>query len=615
MTDKNYPRRLIEVDLPIKRISEHARREKSIRHGHISTLHIWWARRPLAACRAVLCAALWPDPVDELCPPAFKEAAFRIMKSYAREAMNTRTVRDVLLSKYSIGRLITVNQEDANFSLENPNALSVLRQLLLDFIADFANWDASNNQLFLKIARELTVSAHEALGGEPGTRPLVVDPFAGGGSIPLEALRVGADAFASDLNPMAVLLNKVVLEYIPKNGQKLADEVRKWGQWVKKEAEKELAEFYPKDPDGATPIAYLWARTIRCEGPGCGAIVPLIGTLWLSQKRGRTIALRMIPNHEQKRVDFQILLNAHAGDIQDGIVRRGSVQCPCCGYTTPVASVRRQLKARRGGSRDAQLCAVVTTHTSKRGRIYRLPDRRDLAIVDKAIAEYTRKTSLHSGPLSLSPEEPTPMGTGGGAGRAFSQRLYGMETFSDIYTCRQLLTLSTLARIISDEQSSRIPELIRILMALALGRVNDLSMTLCRWLPTIEAIASANGGQNRMPVLFDFVESNPFGGSGGNWVGQVDWVARVVEHLQASDLRVGSVGMSPAQKALLPSNSAEVFFTDPPYYDAFPYSDLSDFFLVWLKRALGPTILQYDHILSPKNEEIVVYDVIHGEDD
>ena len=146
----------------------------------------------------------------------------------------------------------------------------MLRFALLDFIADFANWDNSTVPAYLETSRALTQAAHEALGGEPGTRPLVVDPFAGGGSIPLEALRVGADAFASDLNPVAVLLNKVVLEYIPKYGQRLADEVRKWGQWIKEQAEKELAEFYPKDPDGATPIAYLWARTIRCEGPGCG---------------------------------------------------------------------------------------------------------------------------------------------------------------------------------------------------------------------------------------------------------------------------------------------------------------------------------------------------------
>ena len=163
-----------------------------------------------------------------------------------------------------------------------------LRKVLLDFIADFANWDNSTSKPYLETARALTQAAHEALGGAPGTRPLVVDPFAGGGSIPLEALRIGADAFASDLNPVAVLLNKVVLEYIPKYGQRLADEVRQWGDWIKQEAEKELAEFYPKDPDGATPIAYLWARTITCEGPGCGAEVPLIRSAMAIQKENES---------------------------------------------------------------------------------------------------------------------------------------------------------------------------------------------------------------------------------------------------------------------------------------------------------------------------------------
>ncbi|MGA1603817.1 MAG: DUF1156 domain-containing protein, partial [Prochlorothrix sp.] len=268
-----YPKRLIEVDLPIKRISAHARREKSIRHGHISTLHIWWARRPLAACRAVICAALWPDPVDELCPEAFRVAAARLMNGFARKAATDQGLYKHC-SPENWSKWQTLAKVGHQLDPSLPHHWNILRNCLLDFIADFANWDNSTQPDYLETSRALTQAAHEALGGIPGTRPLVVDPFAGGGSIPLEALRVGADAFASDLNPVAVLLNKVVLEYIPKYGQRLADEVRKWGQWVKEEAEKELGEFYPKDPDGSTPIAYLWARTIICEGPGCGAEVP-----------------------------------------------------------------------------------------------------------------------------------------------------------------------------------------------------------------------------------------------------------------------------------------------------------------------------------------------------
>ena len=222
---------------------------------------------------------------------------------------------------------------------------------------------------YLDTSRALTQAAHEALGGAPGTRPLVVDPFAGGGSIPLEALRVGADAFASDLNPVPVLLNKVVLEYIPKYGQRLADEVRKWGEWIKHEAEKELAEFYPKDADGATPIAYLWARTIQCEGPGCGAEVPLIRSLWLAKKANRSVALQLVPHPKAKRVDFQIIVKQHGGWVDqaserrksrdpkfDGTVKRGSATCPAAATRRLWHECDEQLKTRRGGANDARSC-------------------------------------------------------------------------------------------------------------------------------------------------------------------------------------------------------------------------------------------------------------------
>jgi len=338
-----YPKRLIEVDLPIARISAHARREKSIRHGHISTLHIWWARRPLAACRAVICAALWPDPADPLCPDGFRKTARGLMATWASD-------QGKLQGAESFSRFLQI--------LQKPKLLDdnhTLRQALLDFIADFANWDNSTVRAYLDTSRALTQAAHEALGGAPGTRPLVVDPFAGGGSIPLEALRVGADTFASDLNPVAVLLNRVMLEHIPKHGGGIADEVRKWGDRVKKGAESKLAKFYPTDPDGSTPIAYIWARTIRCEGPGCGATVPLMRSLHLA-KRGKTvIGLRVAIKPGTKDIQFEVLEENRQEQIAPGFVRRGSVSCPICGYTTPVRSVRKQLKERRGGSHDATL--------------------------------------------------------------------------------------------------------------------------------------------------------------------------------------------------------------------------------------------------------------------
>jgi len=387
----DYPKRLIEVDLPIARISAHTRREKSIRHGHISTLHIWWARRPLAACRAVICAALWPDPADPLCPNAFRETARKLMRTWAADQGKLQGAESFqrFLQGKQFPKLLDDNHR--------------LRQALLDFIADFANWDNSTVPAYLDTSRALTQAAHESLGGAPGTRPLVVDPFAGGGSIPLEALRVGADAFASDLNPIPVLLNKVVLEYIPKYGQRLADEVRKWGGWIKREAEKELAEFYPKDADGATPIAYLWARTIRCEGPECGAEIPLISSLWLAKKDTRSFALRIVPDRKAKRVTLAILPEAKATDVGAGTVKRGSATCAICGYTTAVASVRKQLKERRGGAADACMTCVVTTRPGQQGRFYRLPTDGDYAAAGLARNELQKQRKQQDGPLPLLP--------------------------------------------------------------------------------------------------------------------------------------------------------------------------------------------------------------------
>ena len=396
----------------------HARKRRSV-HGNISTLHIWWARRPLAACRAVLCAALWPDPADPLCPERFLKEATEVMRAWrdrrGGKARNWAKPGDV-------------------------------REALLAFIAEFANWDNSTDKSFIETARRLTQAAHESLGGVPGTRPLVVDPFAGGGAIPLEALRIGADAFASDLNPVAVLLNKVVLEYIPKHGARLAEEVRRWGAWVKEQAEAELGRFYPKDSDGAVPIAYLWARTIRCEGPGCGAEMPLLRSLWLSKKRRRSVGMRLVPNKDRSGVAVEIVQNPKVGEANQGTVRRGSATCPCCGYTTPVASVRTQLKARRGGAADAKLLCVVTTRPGQQGRFYRLPVKKDLEAVRAAGEELARREANHNGALSLVPNEPT---TGY---ETFVNRgpIYGMLTWADYFTPRQALALVTLVRLVRE---------------------------------------------------------------------------------------------------------------------------------------------------------------------
>ena len=243
-------KRLAEVGFPIAEVSRQAVREKSIRRGHPSTLHLWWARRPLASSRAILTALLLPDPCDAQCPKTFKEEA-----------------RHILLTMYgrSPGETLPIEQDEG------------MRRMMLKFIADFADWDNAAKPKYLKTGQALVRAAH------PDRVPLVADPFAGGGSIPLEALRLGCEAFASDLNPVACLILKVMLEEVPRHGPELVDGLRRAGAVIRKTAEKELADLYPTDPDGATPIACLWARTVRCETPGCGAEIPLVRSMWLSR--------------------------------------------------------------------------------------------------------------------------------------------------------------------------------------------------------------------------------------------------------------------------------------------------------------------------------------------
>jgi adenine-specific DNA methylase len=599
-----YPKRLIEVDLPIKRISEHARREKSIRHGHISTLHIWWARRPLAACRAVICAALWPDPADPLCPQRFRDDASHLINEFAKRATTDRGfAKHCSPENWVKWQTLARN---GGLDPKNKDHWNVLRITLLDFIADFANWDNSTVAEYVATSRALTRSAHEVLGGAPSTRPLVVDPFAGGGSIPLEALRVGADAFASDLNPVAVLLNKVLLEYIPKYGKRLANEVGKYGGWVKEQAAKELAEFYPKDPDGATPIAYLWARTITCEGPGCGVEVPLMRSLWLAKKDNRSLALRLVPNTKKKCVDLEILQNVRAKDVGEGTVRRGSASCPLCGFTTPVASVRRQLKRRKGGASDARMLCVVTTHPEEQGRFYRLPSDRDLEAVRSAERELQQLQRKHEGSLSLIPDERFPPS----GLRRIQVPNYGIEAVGDMFTPRQALAIVVLAACVR-RAIQKIPDdgefsqAVHVLLSLLIDKQIDLGNSLNRWEPVAQCPRQLFARQS-VPIVWDFAEGVPIGDSSGSWHVLLRNAANILGS-QAGQWPGGHAQMASALKHPLPNDAAQAVVTDPPYYDSVVYAHTADVFYPWLRRQLSngfPELFSTD--LSPKDEEIVV---------
>lgn len=562
-------KRLIEVDLPIRRISEHARREKSIRHGHISTLHIWWARRPLAACRAVLCASLWPDPADPNCPEAFVAKAKQEMLSW------TTHERQSKLSPESRERFNAARKDDAHF-----DDLVELRMALLDFIADFANWDNSTDAEYLATSRALTQCAHEAMGGIPGTRPLVVDPFAGGGSIPLEALRVGGDAFASDLNPIPVLLNKVILEYIPKYGQRLADEVRKWGQWIKEEAERELAEFYPKDEDGSTPIAYLWARTIKCEGPGCGVEIPLIRTNSLYAKGSKCVSLEPCFGENDQEINFRV-----AGKTKSfSTIQGGKATCPICNYTTPNKQVMSQITKRNGAAHSSRLLAVVT-ESSDGQRRYRIPTNRDyeaqplIDIIKKEIADGNMPPEL-----KVNPSRPSPNARGLSA-----VTRYGMIEFKDIYTIRQTAFLLVVRRLVKEamlEASDDLSNAIGSCLTIAYGRLVDRNSSLCRWIPQTGAVGYTFGRQ-ALSMIWDYVEINPLAHSGG-WSGAFSDIAQTIE-AQGYLSYSGQSEQCSATNHKLPDNIVSALVTDPPYYDAIPYADLSDFFYVWLRPLISST--------------------------
>ena len=573
-------KRLAEVDFPIAEVSKQAAREKSIRHGHPSTLHLWWARRPLASSRAVLMALLLPDPCDPRCPPDFKSGA-----RYALLDMGERPA----------GWDDDIQTDDG------------LRRTLLRFIAEFSNWDNSAKQDYLDTARALARAAH------PEETPLVVDPFAGGGSIPLEALRLGCDTFASDLNPVACLILKVMLEDIPRHGPGLSDKLRRAGAEIKSKAERELADLYPEDPDGATPVAYLWARTVRCEAPDCGAEIPLMRSMWLCQKPHRRIALRPTITHPTQgppQVTFDIFEPEDDAEVGAGTVSRARATCLCCNAVMPPDRVRTQIAAQKGGADTtfddrgnrtggARMTAVVTLKPNEQGRHYRTPTNEDYDAVHRAqqridaILDEWERGGRHG--LCPVPDEPLPpIGTLG-----FRVQRYGMLQWGDLFTARQKAALAEGTRLLSNNGD---------VSGLSVGKVARHCNVLSKWHTGSETVAPAFA-MHTLPMSWDFPEMFPLAPYAG---GIENAIADTADGTDAISYRsiVGQTQLADAASHPLPDQSAGVWFTDPPYYDAIPYAELSDFFLVWLKRALpGHPLLRdpfdADNLLSPKTAEIV----------
>ena len=561
-------KRLIEVDLPINTISKNSRKDQDVKKGHLHSLHVWWATRPLAACRAVILATLLPDPADPNCPEEFKQKVRELLRPLKR----------------------------------NKNDLE-LRQALLDFIAEFSAWENSIDREMIKKARELIQSVY---GDE---KPLVVDPFAGIGSIPFEALRVGADAFASDLNPVACLLLKTALEYLPAYGEKLAKAVEKWGKWVRERAVSELKEYYPPEPDGSIPLAYLWARTIRCEGPGCGAEVPLVGLLWLSRKKNNLVALRYYGDKREKKVKFEIFHPKSESEVQPPIVKGFKATCPVCGYTTPYRRVREQLRAKNGGTKDAKLIAVITLRPDgKRG--FRLAEERDLKVVQKAISALEKMKREHKGRLPLIPTEPLPPdGTLG-----FRVQKYGMKTWGDLFTPRQALTLCTFVKIVREAYGEILKEtkdeaFTRAVVSFISLTITNMSQyhastSFYAWDHMLSAFVQGTS----LPMRPDFAEMNP---SVPDLAGSFDYnlqnTIQIIKRESIINRVQATTSQSSATSIPLPDQSVHYVITDPPYYDQVPYANLSDFCYVWLKRMIGdlhPDLFKWE--LTPKAEEIIM---------
>jgi putative DNA methylase len=504
--------RLIEADFPLRKVSEESVREKNIRHGHISTLHIWWARRPLAASRATALAALLPDEPGQ-------------------------------------------------------------REELLALVRDIAPWEvvSNGNAPQVEKARQLI---REAFGGRA---PRVLDPFAGGGAIPLEASRLGCETYALDYNPVAVLLNKAVLEYPHKFGQPdsvsdvplpprseehsqsnlellevsaeradnpLLQAVSAWGKWVLEEARKELEQFYPKDADGSIPVGYLWARTLPCQNPACGAEIPLMRQTWLAKKDKKKIALRLIPNQHARRIDVQI-----AGadgrpldfDPEEGTVSRAHVRCPLCGGTMDDKTTRKLFREGKSGQR---LMAVVLHHPNRPGETYRLPTERDLAAYHAAEAALVRARYRLAQDWGMDPVPDESVSTP--TGREYSPGgllynftpvvLYGFTRWGDLFNPRQKLALITFAdkvrqahaHLLAQGTEPEFAKAVATYLALCLDKLATYLCVLTRWRSDVLSFERSFDRQ-ALPMIWDYGEVNPFSEARGSW--DMGGMLEVLAHL------------------------------------------------------------------------------------
>jgi putative DNA methylase len=614
-------KKLIEVALPLEAINAESAREKSIRHGHPSTLHLWWARRPLAACRAVLWASLVDDPSSW--PEKFP--------TEAEQTKERQRLFDIL------GR-ITIETD------KKGNQKQVVRGLV--------SWDdIKDEQTINEAQREIARCLAWSRGEEPPTKPEAVrdyianhappvyDPFAGGGSIPLEAQRLGLEAHASDLNPVAVLINKALIEIPPrfkdcppvnsddrqrgkleswKGAQGLAADVRYYGQWMRDEAFQRIGHLYPQVelPEGgkATVIAWIWARTVRCPNPACGCQMPLVRSFQLSKKKGRTAWVEPIVyversrdvendgDTEETKIRFEV--RTGEGEIREGTVQRKGARCLACETPVGLDYVRSEGKAKR---MSQQLMAVVAE--SKQGRVYLSPTPEQERIAFSAQPEWKPETEL--------------------IGKAaVSVPLYGLKTHANLFTPRQLVALTTFSDLVSEVKEKVIEdainaglsddditlenggtgvkayaEAIATYLTLTVDKISDYNSAICSWHSGRDTIRNTFGRQ-AIPMVWDFAEANPLSDSTGNFSGAINWIIDVIDscglYLQGKAYQQDATASYPKDLNL------KLISTDPPYYDNICYADLSDFFYVWLRRSLQSIYPDlFRTLLVPKAQELV----------
>lgn len=574
-------KKLIEVALPLEAINKAAAREKSIRHGHPSTLHLWWARRPLAACRAVLFASLVDDPSS-----------------------------DPTLSEVEADR-----KRDELFAL----------------IEELVQWENSNNPDVLARARA------EIMASTGGNPPPVLDPFCGGGSIPLEAQRLGLEAHGSDLNPVAVLITKALIEIPPKfagrkpihpdarrvlndwhGAQGLAADVRAYGAWMRDEAQRRIGHLYPKatlSPElgggEATIIAWLWARTVTCPNPACGAEMPLVRSFALSTKKGKETWVEPIIEPGAKRVRFEIGHGRGSPPAPPKLGRGAKFRCLVCSDVAPEAHIKAEGMA---GRLNAQLLAVVAEGAG--GRIYLPPTPEH-----EAVAAVLRPEWAPEQPLAIDP-------------RNIWCVNYGLTTFADLFTPRQLVALTTFSdlvgearqRVLADARLAGLPDDDRLLaeggsgaqayadavatyLALALDRLAMTGNSLVRW-NSVGQKAQHAFGRQALPMVWDFAEPNFLAGATGSISSAIELAADPLALLPTGLGRVSQM-----DAAELSNGRSIIVATDPPYYDNVGYADLSDFFYVWLRRTLRdifPGILST--LLTPKANELIASPYRHDGD-